>query len=154
MKKLIMAFVCLMALFGASAKENNDTTVCFKISPAMTCSNCENKIKSNLRFEKGVAAIEANAPGDEVRIRYNKTKTDSGKIEKAFGKIGYKASAQLAEGKSTECSSATVCSDKSSCTKGDACCAREKKNCKKECSKEGKTDCEKECSAKGTGNAK
>ena len=29
----------------------------FSVQPRMHCQNCENKIKSNLRFEKGVKAV-------------------------------------------------------------------------------------------------
>lgn len=100
MKKFLLLIAALAATSAIIAKESNDTTVNFKISPAMSCMNCENKIKSNLRYEKGVTAIEAKAPGDTVTIRFNKTKTNVSNIEKAFGKIGYKAQSSSSVGDS------------------------------------------------------
>lgn len=142
MRKILLMIAIMAIALGAAAKEKKDTTVCFTISPAMSCQNCENKIKSNLRFEKGVTAIEANAPGDKVNITYNKEKTDASKIEKAFGKIGYKASAGAAK----------ICSKKA---EGKACCkegckeqevkACDKKACEK---KDGKTCCKNNKSSK------
>lgn len=126
MRKILLLFAAIVIALGVSAKENNDTTVCFKISPAMSCANCENKIKSNLRFEKGVTAIEATAPGDQVTVSYNKTKTDASKIENAFSKIGYKATLEGAK----------TCEKQDSPVKG--CCGS---GCKKQ---EVKTCCKKE----------
>lgn len=125
MKKLLIMFAIVATAFGASAKESNDTTVCFRINPPMSCVNCENKIKTNLRFEKGVTAIEATAPGDVVNIRFNKTKTDELKLVKAFDKIGYKAQASAA------------CTARSkACTDGaKTCCGGANANGKKDCEK-------------------
>lgn len=141
MKRILTIIAAIAIAIGATAKEKKDTTVCFKISPAMSCVNCENKIKGNLRFEKGITAIEANAPGDQVTIRYNKTKTDASKIEKAFGKIGYTAKAEAAgscTGKKDNCDKNGKCDKKE---KEGACC---KDGCKKDGKKDGKTCCKKE----------
>lgn len=64
----------------------------FTLSPKMTCSNCENKIKSNIRFEKGVKEIITDLKGQTVSIKYDPAKTDKVKLETAFKKIGYTAS--------------------------------------------------------------
>ena len=74
MKNLLLIFAAIVIAVSANAKSANDTTVCFTISPAMSCVNCENKIKTNLRFEKGISAIEANAPGDRVSIKLTEAK--------------------------------------------------------------------------------
>ena len=52
MKKSIITLVLLMVAMIASAKELK--TVIFTTTPQMHCTNCENKVKGNLRFEKGV----------------------------------------------------------------------------------------------------
>lgn len=91
MKKFLFLLAALLISLCASAKSENDSTVCFRITPAMSCGNCETKIKTNLRFEKGVTAIEAMAPGDKVTITFNRKKTDVERIVKAFSKIGYEA---------------------------------------------------------------
>lgn len=55
---LIFAFALGLGAQQIQAKAAPEKAVAvFKLTPRMTCSNCENKIKSNLRFEKGVSEI-------------------------------------------------------------------------------------------------
>lgn len=81
----------LLISMAAYAKSENEQTLTFKVNPALSCGNCEQKIKSNLRFEKGVSAIEAKAPGNIVKVTYDTKKTDAEKLTKAFSKLGYNA---------------------------------------------------------------
>lgn len=136
MKKILLLMVAVVISLSASAKTENDTTVCFTISPAMSCVNCENKIKTNLRFEKGISAIEATAPGDKVTIKYNKKKTDAAKIAAAFGKIGYKAAPASASGKAHKCE------------KKEAACDGKSKTCCKKGGCDNKTDGKECCKSK------
>ena len=50
-------------------------TVFFTTTPQMHCAACENKIKSNLRFEKGIKNIETSVPNQMVTVKYNADKT-------------------------------------------------------------------------------
>lgn len=50
-------------------------TVFFTTTPQMHCAACENKIKSNLRFEKGIKNIETSVPNQTVTVKYNADKT-------------------------------------------------------------------------------
>lgn len=50
-------------------------TVFFTTSPQMHCAACENKIKNNLRFEKGIKSIETSVPNQTVTVKYNADKT-------------------------------------------------------------------------------
>lgn len=63
----------------------------FTVEPPMVCNNCENRIKSNLRFEKGVKDIQTDLKGQTVTILYDSAKTDTTRIKAAFSKIGYNA---------------------------------------------------------------
>lgn len=72
-------------------KASNDTTVVFTVEPRMSCHNCENRIKNNLRFEKGVKRIDASAKEQCVTVVYDRRKTDTSKLIDAFKKIGYTA---------------------------------------------------------------
>lgn len=58
-------------------------------TPKMHCENCENKIKKNLRFEKGVVKIETSVPEQTVAVTYDATKTDVKKLQAAMKQIGY-----------------------------------------------------------------
>ena len=50
-------------------------TVFFTTTPQMHCAACENKIKNNLRFEKGIKNIETSVPNQTVTVKYNADKT-------------------------------------------------------------------------------
>jgi periplasmic mercuric ion binding protein len=50
-------------------------TVVFTTTPQMHCAACENKIKNNLRFEKGIKSIETSVPNQTVTVKYNADKT-------------------------------------------------------------------------------
>lgn len=58
-------------------------------TPQMHCESCENKIKKNLRFEKGVAKIETDLKEQTVTVTYDGAKTTKENIQTALKKIGY-----------------------------------------------------------------
>lgn len=69
-------------------------TAVFYIVPRMTCQKCENRIKSNMRFEKGIQSIETSLENQTVTIKYNPRKTNVEAFVKAFKKLGYTASTE------------------------------------------------------------
>ena len=89
MKKL--ALVCAMMLTAVVGLAKDIKTVVVTTQPQMHCASCENKIKGNLRFEKGVKEIECNIEAQRVTITYDAEKTNSENIIQSFGKFGYKA---------------------------------------------------------------
>ncbi len=80
---MIMASLLLMA----GAKEMR--VLVMTPTPKMHCENCENKIKKNLRFEKGVVKIETNVEAQTVTVTYDASKTNAENIQTAMKKIGY-----------------------------------------------------------------
>lgn len=58
-------------------------------TPKMHCESCENKIKKNLRFEKGVKKIETSVENQTVTVTYDATKTDVKSLQSAMKQIGY-----------------------------------------------------------------
>lgn len=58
-------------------------------TPQMHCENCENKIKSNMRFEKGVKKVETNLKTQEVTITYDPAKNSVEGLQAGMKKIGY-----------------------------------------------------------------
>lgn len=87
MKKFIVA--CFLALSATSIFAKDIEELVVTTNPPMSCQNCENKIKGNLRFEKGVKEITTNLKEQKVTIKYDADKTDAQNIEEAFKKIGY-----------------------------------------------------------------
>lgn len=89
MKKTTLLLTMLLMAAVTFAKDIK--TVVFTTQPQMHCESCENKIKGNLRFEKGIKNIETNVDEQAVTIQYDADKTNEEAIMKAFGKIGYQA---------------------------------------------------------------
>ena len=147
MKKIMT--VTAMLVFAISMFAKDIKTVVFTTLPQMHCENCENKIKGNLRFEKGIKQITTSVPDQKVTIEYDADKTTPENIAKGFAKIGYEATIVTGEAKKKGCSG---CSKKADATKG-SCCKKngEKKEgncCKKaEVKKEGCGGCSKKAEA-------
>ena len=80
-----------MMLTAVISMAKDIKTVVVTTQPQMHCSGCEDKIKGNLRFEKGVKQIECSIEEQRVTITYDADKTSSEKIIQSFGKFGYKA---------------------------------------------------------------
>ena len=78
-----------MLALGLSAKDIKTLKV--TTTPQMHCESCENKIKDNLRFEKGMKKIETDIPSQTITITYDADKNTEEAIIKALGKIGYEA---------------------------------------------------------------
>ena len=89
MKKILVMFIMMLVAMLTFAKDIK--TVVFTTTPQMHCAACENKIKSNLRFEKGIKSIETSVPDQTVTVQYNADKTTPEKLQKGFEKFGYKA---------------------------------------------------------------
>ncbi|MBR4837741.1 MAG: heavy-metal-associated domain-containing protein [Bacteroidales bacterium] len=77
--------------FAVLVQAQNVKEVVFTTEPEIECNNCVNKIKNNLRFEKGVKAINPDLKTKLVTIQYDSEKTDVDNLIKAFAKIKYKA---------------------------------------------------------------
>lgn len=89
MRRRIISLALSLAALTCVAKDIK--TVVVTTSPQMHCESCENKIKGNMRFEKGIKAIETNIEKQAVTLTYDADKTSVEKLLKAFGKFGYEA---------------------------------------------------------------
>ncbi len=114
MKKIMTVMAMLTFAIGMFAKDIK--TVVFTTNPQMHCENCENKIKGNLRFEKGIKEITTSVPDQKVTIKYDADKTTPDNIVKGFAKIGYTATAVTSEAKKGGC-----CKNKANGEKGGCC---------------------------------
>ena len=121
MKKYILP-LALAALFASTAFAETKQAV-YTVNPQMSCQNCENKIKSNLRFEKGIKKIETSLKDQTVTVTYDDTKTDSEKIIAGFKKVGYTAVAS--DGKAAP--------QKDCCAKTSKCENKEESKCEGKC---------------------
>ena len=83
-KLLITLFALLLGVGGANLR-----VLIVTPTPEMHCESCENKIKSNMRFEKGVKKVETNLERQEVSITYDPRKNNVEGLRSAMKKIGY-----------------------------------------------------------------
>ena len=89
MKKLILLTIAMF--FAVVLQAQTIKEVVFTTEPEIECQNCVKKIKDNLRFEKGVKAINPDLDTKLVTIQYDSEKTNPENLIKAFAKIKYKA---------------------------------------------------------------
>lgn len=90
MKKYFTLLMLVMT-FALTTAAKDIRTLYLTTKPKMSCSNCENKIKGNIRFVKGVKAIETNIEKQLVTVTYDADKTTEETIIKSFEKFGYTA---------------------------------------------------------------
>lgn len=91
MKKLLSTLVLLITVAAVAFAKGPTAAVVFSVEPKMTSQNCENKIKTNIRFEKGVTEIVTDIPSQTVKVTYDPAKTSPEKLIEAFKAIGYTA---------------------------------------------------------------
>ena len=95
MKKTLLLGAMMLTAAVGMAKDIK--TVVVTTSPEMHCESCENRIKSNLRFEKGIKSIKTDLKTKTVTILYDADKTNVQNIIKGFKKIKYEAKEIKAE---------------------------------------------------------
>ena len=90
MKKYIVSMVIAATTLSASAQKSRQVdTLLVTTIPEMHCSGCEERIKENIRFVKGVKSIQTSVPEQKVTIIYQKNKAKYEDFVKAFDRIGY-----------------------------------------------------------------
>lgn len=122
MKKFMICMLMALGAMTIYAKDIKKYVV--TTTPQMSCQNCENKIKGNLRFEKGVKKVETNLKDQVVTVTYDAEKTDEAKLAEAFGKLNYKVK-KVDE----KASGLNSCSDKKCDGKSDCCVKKSESTC-------------------------
>ena len=114
-------FLSLAIAAVCSAKDIK--TVVVNTAPEMHCSSCENKIKSNLKFEKGIKDIQTNLTDKTVTIQYDADKTNVENIIAGFKKINYDATVV---GSNSATEAAPQAEKKGGCCGGSCKCGSKK----------------------------
>ena len=94
MKSVQIIFTAALFLFmscvvSAQDKKGNDKTAEVVFTVNMHCANCEQKVKKNIPFEKGVKDLSTDLDKQLVTITYQTDKTDKAKLKKSIEKLGY-----------------------------------------------------------------
>ena len=99
--KIITTMLALMALvvattgtlYGQKADKKTETV---EIKSSVVCGMCEERVKKDLAFEKGVKEVAVNLETKVISVTYRTDKTDKEKIKKAITNIGYDADEMMA----------------------------------------------------------
>ena len=92
-KIILTAVVLLLATNAVSAQvkkesaKDKEAEVVFSVN--IHCENCEQRIKKNIPFEKGVKDLTTSLDKQLVTIKYQPDKTDKEKLKKSIEKLGY-----------------------------------------------------------------
>jgi copper chaperone CopZ len=86
MKHILIAIMTSLLLL-AGGKDLRELVL--TPTPQMHCANCENKIKNNMRFEKGVKKVETSIEKQLVTITYDPKKNNVEGLQAGMKKIGY-----------------------------------------------------------------
>ena len=92
-KIFVLGALLLMSAFSANAetfdKKKKKETVTYLVS--MTCENCQQRIESNIPYEKGVTDLKVDLPNKLVTIEYRTDKTTAEKLKAAIKEMGFTA---------------------------------------------------------------
>ncbi len=88
--KRMLALVALMLVTTVSVLAKDIRTAVFKVDQ-MHCENCERKVTSNIKFEKGLKGVKTDVKTKTVTITYDAEKTNIETIQKGFRKFKYEA---------------------------------------------------------------
>ena len=95
MKKLIsISYMLLMVTIfinPVSAQEKKKNYEEVQIQTSAVCGMCEERIETNIAYEKGVKSVELEDSTKIVTIGFDPRKTDPEKLRTAISKVGYDA---------------------------------------------------------------
>ena len=90
-RSIFLSVMFLLGSYSVSAQVKKEAAkeeqVVFSVS--MDCHKCEEKIKKNLPYEKGVKDLTTNLDKKLVTIKYQPSKTDKDKLKKSIEKLGF-----------------------------------------------------------------
>lgn len=95
MKKLIKSIFVLVFMLGTAsfsqAQDAEPKEKEIKIQTSAICGMCEERIETNMAYEKGVKSVELDDETKIVTITYKTAKTNPEQLRKAISNLGYDA---------------------------------------------------------------
>ena len=91
MKQILTTLLLVIAFAITADAKSEPVKAYFALEPQITNQNLENKVKTGMRYETGVQAIEVNRQHNVVTISYDPEKTTVEALIDAFKKLGFTA---------------------------------------------------------------
>jgi copper chaperone CopZ len=86
----VLSLMAMLQINTASAQEKKNYEE-VQIQTSAICGMCEERIETNIAFEKGVKKVELEDSTKIVTVGFDPRKTDADKIRTAISKLGYDA---------------------------------------------------------------
>ena len=89
-KVILTAVAFLLAtnlVFAQERVNNRETQVVFVVN--MDCHACEQKVKKNIPYERGVRNLTTDLEKQLVSITYRTNRTDKERLKKSIEKLGF-----------------------------------------------------------------
>jgi copper chaperone CopZ len=103
MKTITKLFLFMILFWGLSsslqAQDEEPKEKEIKIQTSAICGMCEERLETNMAFEKGVKSVVLDEKTKVLTIVYKTAKTDPKKLREAISKLGYDADDVEAESK-------------------------------------------------------
>lgn len=90
MLRILFSFLLIFSTSAISLSAKDLRTALFKVEQ-LECKNCEQKVKQNIRFEKGIKSFTTDINTRTVTITYDAEKTSVERLVAGFAKFGYTA---------------------------------------------------------------
>ncbi|MGN0222610.1 MAG: heavy-metal-associated domain-containing protein, partial [Muribaculaceae bacterium] len=102
MKQILTTLLLVIAFAITANAKTEPVKAYFTLEPQITNQNLENKVKTGMRYQTGVQAVEVNRQQQVVTITYDPAKTTVEALIEAFKEIGFTA-------KTTDAPKPTTC---------------------------------------------
>ena len=99
---LMIAAFLLVSTAGTALSQEQKKEETITIKTSAVCGMCKNRIEENMKFEKGVTAVELDLETKILSVTYKTSKTNPDKLREAVTKIGYDADDKPANAKAYE----------------------------------------------------
>jgi copper chaperone CopZ len=86
---VLMAVMAFSPVFSQEKAKKNYEEV--QIQTSAVCGMCEERIETNIAYEKGVKKVELDDKTKIVTIGFDPRKNDADQLRKAISKLGYDA---------------------------------------------------------------
>lgn len=90
-KTIATIIIAVFMTTFVSAQDTEPKVKEIKIQTSAICGMCEERLETNMAFEKGVKSVELDDKTKILTISYKVNKTDPDKLRKAVSKLGYDA---------------------------------------------------------------
>lgn len=100
--RLMMIILLIFVSTGTTFSQEQKKEETITIKTSAVCGMCKERIENDMKFEKGVTAVNLDLKTKILTVTYKTSKTNPDKLREAVTKIGYDADEKPAVSKAYE----------------------------------------------------